>query len=248
VCGWGRPRYHKRLAETVFGPSLTQTSIGVVRTLYDTAHSDGGRAGRVCSNWLPSSSGLSCGKPILGKHLIGLDLVAARYYVPEFVARAIVHSLHSTDIETAFIDPGKPWQNAADESFNGKFGTSTSACSGTATARKPRSPSRSGGRCFNDARLHSSLNYRTPKEFKPIITATASPSARNGMPLVPGNRLHCSRLRPGWKPTAFRASSQFAVRLTIRVACHCHRRVDLDPRLGGPRVTLGRVRSSTLVM
>ena len=25
------------------------------------------------------------------------------------------------DIETAFIDPGKPWQNGVDESFNGKF-------------------------------------------------------------------------------------------------------------------------------
>ena len=27
----------------------------------------------------------------------------------------------SAQIETAFIYPGKPWQNGADESFNGKF-------------------------------------------------------------------------------------------------------------------------------
>ena len=39
----------------------------------------------------------------------------------EFIARAIVQWLHGADIETAFIDPGKPWQNGADESFNGKF-------------------------------------------------------------------------------------------------------------------------------
>ena len=40
---------------------------------------------------------------------------------PEFVARAILRWLQTAQIETAFIDPGKPWQNGTDESFNGKF-------------------------------------------------------------------------------------------------------------------------------
>jgi putative transposase len=40
---------------------------------------------------------------------------------PEFVARAILRWLQTAQIETAFIAPGKPWQNGADESFNGKF-------------------------------------------------------------------------------------------------------------------------------
>jgi putative transposase len=40
---------------------------------------------------------------------------------PEFVATAILRWLQTAQIETAFIDPGKPWQNGADESFNGKF-------------------------------------------------------------------------------------------------------------------------------
>ena len=40
---------------------------------------------------------------------------------PEFVARAILRWLQTAAIETAFIDPGEPWQNGADESFNGKF-------------------------------------------------------------------------------------------------------------------------------
>ena len=40
---------------------------------------------------------------------------------PEFVARAVLKWLLATQIETAFIDPGKPWQNGVDESFNGKF-------------------------------------------------------------------------------------------------------------------------------
>ena len=40
---------------------------------------------------------------------------------PEFVATAILRWLAAAQIETAFIDPGKPWQNGTDESFNGKF-------------------------------------------------------------------------------------------------------------------------------
>lgn len=39
----------------------------------------------------------------------------------EFVARAILRSLQTAQSETAFIDSGKPWQNGADESFNGTF-------------------------------------------------------------------------------------------------------------------------------
>jgi putative transposase len=29
--------------------------------------------------------------------------------------------LTEAQIETALIDPGKPWQNATDDSFNGRF-------------------------------------------------------------------------------------------------------------------------------
>ena len=38
-----------------------------------------------------------------------------------FVAAAILRWLGAAGIDTALIDPGKPWQNATDESFNGKF-------------------------------------------------------------------------------------------------------------------------------
>ena len=40
---------------------------------------------------------------------------------PELVACAILRWLHEAGIETELIDPGKPWQHGADESFNGKF-------------------------------------------------------------------------------------------------------------------------------
>jgi putative transposase len=40
---------------------------------------------------------------------------------PEFVSRAILEWLAASGIETALIDPGKPWQNGADESLNGRL-------------------------------------------------------------------------------------------------------------------------------
>ena len=40
---------------------------------------------------------------------------------PEFIATALLRWLQTAEIDTAFIDPGKPWQNGTDESFNGKF-------------------------------------------------------------------------------------------------------------------------------
>ena len=40
---------------------------------------------------------------------------------PEFVSHAILQWLTDAQIETAIIDPGKPWQNGTNESFNGRF-------------------------------------------------------------------------------------------------------------------------------
>ena len=40
---------------------------------------------------------------------------------PEFVSRALLKWIVEQGIDTALIDPGKPWQNGATESFNGKF-------------------------------------------------------------------------------------------------------------------------------
>ena len=39
----------------------------------------------------------------------------------EFVSRAILEWIASSGIATALIDPGKPWQNGSNESFNGKL-------------------------------------------------------------------------------------------------------------------------------
>ncbi len=40
---------------------------------------------------------------------------------PEFVSQAVTNWIREMGIKTTLIDPGKPWQNAVGESFNGKF-------------------------------------------------------------------------------------------------------------------------------
>ncbi len=58
---------------------------------------------------------------------------------PEFISRAILRWLADAKIETALIDPGKPWQNGSNESFNGKFRDECLSWSGSRTAWMPRS-------------------------------------------------------------------------------------------------------------
>jgi putative transposase len=40
---------------------------------------------------------------------------------PEFVCHAILERVADSSIATALIDPGKPWQNGTNESFNGNL-------------------------------------------------------------------------------------------------------------------------------
>jgi transposase InsO family protein len=39
----------------------------------------------------------------------------------EFVSHAILKWIAESNIQTALKDPGKPWQNGTDESFNGRL-------------------------------------------------------------------------------------------------------------------------------
>jgi putative transposase len=91
---------------------------------------------------------------------------------PEFVARAIVRWLQTAQIETAFIDPGKPWQNGADESFNGKFRDQHLSLQWFRNRADAKVSIEEWRRHYNEVRPHSSLGYRTPLEFKATCAAT----------------------------------------------------------------------------
>lgn len=85
---------------------------------------------------------------------------------PEFVSHAILQWLTDARIETAFIDPGKPWQNGTNESFNGKFRDECLSVEWFRTRREAQVIIEAWRQHYNAVRPHSSLGYLTPHEFK----------------------------------------------------------------------------------
>ena len=85
---------------------------------------------------------------------------------PEFVSRAVLQWLNATGIATALSDPGKPWQNAADESFNGKFRDECLSLEWFRHRIDATHVIEQWRRHYNEVRPHSSLGYQTPAEFK----------------------------------------------------------------------------------
>jgi hypothetical protein len=84
---------------------------------------------------------------------------------PEFVAAAILRGLQTAQIETAFIDAGKPWQNGADESFNGKFRDQHLLLQWLRNRAGTKVSIEAWRRHYNEVRPHSSLGYLTPAAF-----------------------------------------------------------------------------------
>jgi putative transposase len=84
---------------------------------------------------------------------------------PEFVSRAILSWLADAKIETALIDPGKPWQNGSNESFNGKFRDECLGLQWFRNRTEAKVLIESWRREYNAIRPHSSLGNLTPAEF-----------------------------------------------------------------------------------
>ena len=84
---------------------------------------------------------------------------------PEFVSRAVIRWLHGSDIETAPIDPGKPWQNGTNESFNDKFRDECLSLEWFRSRAEAKVIIEAWRRHYNDVRPHSSLGNLTPREF-----------------------------------------------------------------------------------
>lgn len=85
---------------------------------------------------------------------------------PEFVSQAILEWLSKERIETALIDPGKPWQNGDNESFNGKFRDECLSIEWFRSRAEARVVIETWRRHYNHVRPYSSLDDLTPIEFK----------------------------------------------------------------------------------
>ena len=69
-------------------------------------------------------------------------------------------------IDTGLIDPGKPWQNGTDESFNGRFRDECLSLERFRSRAEARVVIENWRRHDSAVRPHSSLAYLTPHEFK----------------------------------------------------------------------------------
>ena len=84
---------------------------------------------------------------------------------PEFVSLALLSWAKDGQLETVLSDPGKPWQNGTNESFNGKFRDECLAMEWFRNRLEAKVIIQDWQRHYNEIRPHSSLNYRTPAEF-----------------------------------------------------------------------------------
>ncbi|GIV96272.1 MAG: hypothetical protein KatS3mg057_0929 [Herpetosiphonaceae bacterium] len=93
---------------------------------------------------------------------------------PEFIAHAVKRWLQDAGVRTAYIEPGKPWQNGTNESFNGKFRDECLNMEWFHNRREAQVMIEHWRREYNEERPHSSLEYRTPAEVDQAARASAT--------------------------------------------------------------------------
>ena len=91
---------------------------------------------------------------------------------PEFVFTAVLRWLTQASIDTAHIDPGKPWQNGSNESFNGKFRDECLSMQWFKNRVDAKILIENFRREYNEIRPHSSLGQLTPIQFKQTLSTT----------------------------------------------------------------------------
>ena len=95
---------------------------------------------------------------------------------PEFVAQAVRDWIAAVGSQTAYIEPGSPWENGYCESFNGRFRDELLNGEIFYTLREAQILIEEWRKHYNTKRPHSALGYRppapeaiTPMELRPIM-------------------------------------------------------------------------------
>lgn len=85
---------------------------------------------------------------------------------PEFVSTALLQWVNDESLRLRLIEPGKPWQNGTNESFNGKFRDECLSAEWFRNRMEAKVIIEDWRNHYNMVRPHSSLGYKTPMEFK----------------------------------------------------------------------------------
>ncbi|OLE52248.1 MAG: hypothetical protein AUG51_19035 [Acidobacteria bacterium 13_1_20CM_3_53_8] len=91
----------------------------------------------------------------------------------EFVAARVKEWLKQKGVETLYIEPGSPWQNAFGESFNGRLRDECLNVEWFKNLQEAIVIVETWRRHYNKERPHSSLDYRTPCEFYAVYKQRA---------------------------------------------------------------------------
>ena len=128
------------------------------------------------------------------RHIRAADVIATLEYLfavrgtpmylrsdngPEFIAEAVKQWLSAAGVETLYIEPGSPWENAYIESFNSRLRDELLNVECFASVKEAQVLVEAYRLDYNHQRPHSSLGYRTPAAF----AATCIPSAPATPPL-----------------------------------------------------------------
>jgi putative transposase len=81
---------------------------------------------------------------------------------PEFVSTRLLQWAADEGWQMALSQPGKPWQNGTDESFNGKFRNECLSMEYFRNRTEARVVIEQWRRHYNAVRPHSALGYLTP--------------------------------------------------------------------------------------
>lgn len=97
---------------------------------------------------------------------------------PEFTAKRVREWLGHLGVKTLFIEPGSPWENGYNESFNGKLRDELLNGELFDTLLEARVLVERWRRHYNTVRPHSALGYRppAPEAIQPCPPGTAAPS------------------------------------------------------------------------
>jgi len=96
---------------------------------------------------------------------------------PEFTARVVREWLGRIGVKTLFIEPGSPWENGYNESFNGKLRDELLNGEIFYNLKEAKVIIERWRKEYNTVRPHSSLQYRppAPEAKQPLLLPKLSP-------------------------------------------------------------------------
>ncbi len=112
-------------------------------------------------------------------------------YIPsdnggEFTAKTVRQWLAHMGVQTLYIEPGSPWENGYNESFNGKLRDELLNGEIFYTLREAQVMIERWRQHYNTIRPHSALGYRppAPEAILPLLWGQVSPRGQNDKTLT----------------------------------------------------------------